>query len=185
MESKDYNFIYSELVQDDDDILGIIAYSIYKRQKIEFIENFKEQNKVPPTDKDLKSFNQLSNSQSQLQSYKLQAIDLSERFLEVALEAKAEEIEKFYENKYTQEVRNYRPSFWSGVAQSMVGSVVFVFVIGFFIFMTWSAKLGVKQVIEGIFNVKIVTIDSNVDVTLHPPEPSLPSTPTNADNSPH
>ncbi len=36
----EYNFIYTTLVKDERDIIGIIAYGLYKRQKIEFIKNF-------------------------------------------------------------------------------------------------------------------------------------------------
>lgn len=43
-----YNYIYSELVEDADDILGIIAYSFYKQQKIEFIQAFTEKHGRPP-----------------------------------------------------------------------------------------------------------------------------------------
>lgn len=32
-----YNYIYQELVTDENDILGKIAYSLSKRQKIEYI----------------------------------------------------------------------------------------------------------------------------------------------------
>ena len=32
------SFIYDKLVQDEDDILGHIAYSVYKRQKIAHIK---------------------------------------------------------------------------------------------------------------------------------------------------
>lgn len=51
-----YNFIYKTLVKDHDDIIGIIAYAFYKRQKIEFIENFVTQNEKDPNDNDLKTF---------------------------------------------------------------------------------------------------------------------------------
>ncbi len=34
MPKEGYNFIYTELVKNQDDILGAIAYSLYKRQKI-------------------------------------------------------------------------------------------------------------------------------------------------------
>ena len=41
-----YNFIYKTLVKDEGDIIGIIAYAFYKRQKIEFIEYFIKLNQI-------------------------------------------------------------------------------------------------------------------------------------------
>lgn len=42
--AKHYNFIYEELVRYDGDMVGRIAYSIYKREKIAFIEQYKKAN---------------------------------------------------------------------------------------------------------------------------------------------
>ena len=42
MAEKQYNFIYSKLVTSQDDVIGLLAYSIYKRHKIEYIEDFKK-----------------------------------------------------------------------------------------------------------------------------------------------
>lgn len=38
---KQFSFIYSKLVSANDDFVGLIAYGIYKKHKIEFIENIK------------------------------------------------------------------------------------------------------------------------------------------------
>lgn len=38
-----YNFIYKELVSADDDLVGLIAYGIYKKHKIEFITKIKRE----------------------------------------------------------------------------------------------------------------------------------------------
>ncbi len=51
-----YNEIYSALVKHDDDIRGLIAYSIYKREKHAWIKNFKEKYKMQPTDQEIEKF---------------------------------------------------------------------------------------------------------------------------------
>lgn len=49
-----YNFIYSKLVTDDNGLTGFIAYSLYKQEKIAWIEGFKKShNNIPPTDKEI------------------------------------------------------------------------------------------------------------------------------------
>lgn len=40
-----YNFIYEKLVTSDDDLVGLITYGIYKKQKIESIAKIKETEK--------------------------------------------------------------------------------------------------------------------------------------------
>ena len=48
-----YNFIYSKLVTKEHGLTGFIAYCLYKQKKVAWIENFKEEHKVPPTDKEI------------------------------------------------------------------------------------------------------------------------------------
>ena len=38
MKQHQYNWVYKELVQGPDDVVGALAYVLYKQQKIAFIE---------------------------------------------------------------------------------------------------------------------------------------------------
>lgn len=68
-----YNFIYSKLVTDEDDLIGLIAYGIYKKHKIEFITKIKEEQKHEPTPEECNSFFAASTTESQLSKYRNQA----------------------------------------------------------------------------------------------------------------
>ena len=151
-----YNYIYTELVRNEDDILGIVAYSLYKRQKIEYIKSFKDKMGRDPSDGDLAQFHEVSNSEFQLQAYRNQADTLSQDFLAIALETRAVELEAYYSNKTNQEIRSYKPNYWVGVSQGVVASFIFVLVVGLIAMFTWSVKQGPRQVIEQVFNVKII-----------------------------
>lgn len=151
-----YNFIYTELVKNEDDILGIIAYSLYKRQKIEYIKGFKAKHGRDPTDTDLLSFHEISNSPFQLQTYRNQADKLAQDFLTITLETRAEELEQYYEKKVVNEIKSHKPNYWIGVSQGVVASVIFVLLLGLLVIFTWSLNQGPRQVIEQIFDVKIV-----------------------------
>ena len=41
--ARQYNFIYSKLVRDEDDFVGHIAYALYKAEKVAYIEKFKSE----------------------------------------------------------------------------------------------------------------------------------------------
>ncbi|EQB99390.1 hypothetical protein [Photorhabdus temperata] len=71
--AKEYNYIYEQLVDSDDDIHGIISYSVYKRQKIQFIKDLKQKHQRDPIDSDLQPFNELSMSPAQLEFYRSEA----------------------------------------------------------------------------------------------------------------
>jgi len=160
--TEGYNFVYEKLVDNENDILGIIAYSVYKRQKIEYIAHIKAAQGRKPNSEELEAFRNLTNSDTQLASYNGQAVDLVQSFLEEAINEEAKRLEEFYEQKAQSEIDKakaellaLKPRFMFGVWQSVVGSVVFVLVLGCLVFFGWSLKQGPKQVIENIFNVRI------------------------------
>lgn len=152
-----YNYIYKELVADESDILGKLAYSSYKRQKIEYIQAFIAKHGEDP-DSDLTAFHDISNNASQLDVYRNQAAQLAVSFLETSFANEAKELEELYSAKANNEIRSFRPGFWSGVSQSVVGSGCFVLLVGCLVFFTWSLKQGPRQVIEHVFDVAIIDV---------------------------
>ncbi|MEQ7920018.1 hypothetical protein ABQX22_12565 [Xanthomonas sp. WHRI 1810A] len=172
----DYNYIYKELVADESDILGKLAYSLYKRQKIEYIQTFKEKHGNDPTDADLMAFHDVSNNASQLDGYRNQAEQLALSFLETSLANEAKELEELYSAKADNEIRSFRPRFWVGVSQSVVGSACFILLLGCLVFFTWSLKQGPRQVIEQVFGVAIVdrpATETTAEAAL-PQQPAAP-----------
>ena len=78
---RNYNIIYSQLVEDKNDIVGHIAYALYKADKVEFIENFKKENAgKEPIEVELKPFHDISRIQGNLARYKLEAISIIRTF---------------------------------------------------------------------------------------------------------
>ena len=154
--SKEFNYIYDQLVDSDDDIHGIIAYSVYKRQKIQFIKEFKNKNDgKDPNDGDLLSFNELSMSPSQLDFYRSEATVLTEKFLSNVLYADLQEREEYFSSRVHAELRNIKPSHFVDIFKSAVGALLFVIITGFLYFAVWSFSASPELVIEQIFNISI------------------------------
>lgn len=143
------------MVKDEDDIIGMIAYSFYKSQKIEHIENFRARNGRSPTDDELDHFHQMSNASSQLESYRIKAISLVREFLEESLSEKSKELDRHYAERSRDEIRSTKPSFWFGVSQGVMASIIFAVLLGGIVFLSWSARIGVKDAAGEVFNVEI------------------------------
>ncbi|MFL0805704.1 MAG: hypothetical protein K6L60_00295 [Oceanobacter sp.] len=166
---KDYNFIYEQLVDSEDDIHGIIAYSVYKRQKIQYIKDFYQQHGVSPTEDDLLSFKEISTSPSQLEFYRSEATVLTERFLRDVLEEDLKEREKFFSAKVHSELQNIKPSHGLDILKGAAGSLLFVLLTGVLYFAVWSLSASPKLVLEEIFDVSIIpkeTSDSKPPVNM-------------------
>jgi|SRR5471032_476805 len=154
---NEYNFIYNRLVEDESDVLGGVAYAVYKRQKIEYVERIQKNTDRLPNELELMFFHEHSNSGMQIESYKGQAMELVKSFLDTALSEEMKDLSDLYSDKSRQEVSKLKPRFWFGVAQSVVGSVAFVFAVGALVMFTWSLNQGPRQVIENVFNVTITS----------------------------
>jgi hypothetical protein len=92
-EDYPYNFIYKKLVSTPTDVVGMIAHSPHKKEKVEYIRNFKQRYGKDPEGLDLQSFHVSTNTESRLNGYGVQAKEIVREFLEISLEEKVGEIE--------------------------------------------------------------------------------------------
>lgn len=157
MTDLNYNYIYSKLVEDENDFFGIIAYSIYKRQKIEHLNKFKAEHGREATKTDLEPFKEFASSEIQLEFYRTQANHLMNSFIEFSISEYAKDLESDFSNRVHQELAGVKNSFWTGVWQGVVASFLFVLLVGLTIFFLWSYKQGFSNVIEQVFEVKITS----------------------------
>ena len=142
--------IYDLLVEDPNDFLGILSYSVYKRLKNEQIEA----HEAKGTDEalDLTSFYDTCRTDSQQALFRNQALDLAQAF---ANETIGNEIEIQRAQLEKEYCKTGRAEFWWNVWSSVVGSLAFVLLLGLILFCAWAARYGVKETFENVFDVKI------------------------------
>lgn len=169
--AKTYNFIFKELVRDENDLVGLIAYGLYKQHKIEFIESFKSANpEQDPSDEDYKAFAMTSCTPSALRHYRDKAESLLQQ---ITLTAAREEISSFEDDmlrQYRSEislalqagkdealrdfggvVKNHLPKWWSSVIASFVGALVFSLFVSLGVYLgSTSEKSNVKMIYDAI-----------------------------------
>ena len=127
---REYNFIFEKLVNSDEDIIGNIAYSLYKKHKIQYIKKFKEKNNnKPPTDKELTKFHDHSSLGHSIESYKLKAEEITLKFTKNTLKKISSEIEndckKNQHRLLIEIVKPIKPSFWKNVLAGLVSALIF------------------------------------------------------------
>lgn len=144
-----YNFIYAQLVQGEDDLIGLIAYGIYKKHKIEFITQIKKEFDRDPTDEECQSFSAATNTESQLNSYRSQAETmLSEAVGNIA----GEEINRFekemlrdYKDTLSSCIPSGRKSFWLSLFAGVVSTFLFSLIAGLFFFLGETSEKNTKE----------------------------------------
>lgn len=126
---SDKNFIYSKLVRDDDDIIGMVAYGIYKKHKIEFIESVKKERNREPNQEEWHAFAISSNTDSQLDKYISQADSTLASFVMNSAREQIKETEQRMLEQYQANIKAVLPSNWKTIGLSVLGSFIFSAVV--------------------------------------------------------
>ena len=159
--ARKFNYIYSTLVESEDDFIGKIAYTIYKEDKINFIAELKKDNQEKEiTEKDLVQFHQISSTEKSIERYRLTAQSILQEFLNVslkeAIEDVTEEIQDNHINLLESVVSKIRPpKFWKSVWQNVVASFVLSAIIALFIIIITFTTDGFWGTIGRYFNLDI------------------------------
>lgn len=143
---RNYNYIYKQLVSDEKDVVGHVAYALYKSSKIEYIEKFKQEHGgQQPTEADLKPFHDMSCTPSSIDRYKTKAIEITRNFLDATLAETVKQIEQDcvanQDRRLESIIAPLKPmdkkkQFWQGVWQSVLGAFFFAIIVAAFFFIT-------------------------------------------------
>lgn len=141
---KEYNWVYRKLVESENDLVGAIAYSLYKRHKIEYISQYQSETNNPPTDEQLAEFHRISSSQTSLDHYRHQADMLLSNLLHFATENIASEMQQQQKEVIHNELAQLlkpiqaeiakRKSFKAMAFEAMIsvfGTIVVIVLVGF------------------------------------------------------
>lgn len=123
------NFIYSQLVSDDDDIIGMVAYGFYKKHKIEFIESIKDKYNREPNEEEWNAFMVSSNTESQLKKYTSWAETTIATFVMKVAGEQIKQSEKAMLENYQNNIKAVLPSNFKTVFLGVLGSLVFSIII--------------------------------------------------------
>lgn len=85
-----HNAIYEKLTADPDDLIGALAYIIYKQQKVDFSRSFPGRN---PTKEELEGFHAIAMLDTSIAAYRLQGEAMAQAFLNASLDEVVERTE--------------------------------------------------------------------------------------------
>jgi hypothetical protein len=158
MARRTFSFAYSKFVPDpNSDVVGLIAYSLYKRDKAAEIRRQVQDGRGEPTEDALNSWSNHNSTDVRVEEYKV----LARRVLEKLIES---EVETVYEPQLRESIRNETigliradlnsltgsSGFWGGVATNCGGAVVWVVVTAAIVFVStgtwpWSTRSPAQQ----------------------------------------
>lgn len=163
--SRNYNFIYSQLVKDEFDFVGQIAYSLYKKDKIKHIEEYNASKGHEIPQPELEKFHEMSCKEIVIEAYRRKAEDILEEFINETLEEATEEIKFNAINNHTEILKaiikpitpaSKMRQFWTRILQSIVSNLTLSAIIALIILILYVSRVGIIGAIENIYKVKLV-----------------------------
>jgi hypothetical protein len=144
---RNYNYVYSKLVSEHSDVMGHIAYSIYKKNKIEYIEK-KKQEGIALTDAELIPFNDISSTESAIENYNAMARKIMRSFIEGVLSREDIRCKKMAIAKHSVILKRiieplYTP-FWKNVLAGVIASVIFTLILALLFFIKSFGDLNIS-----------------------------------------
>lgn len=80
-EKEKRNHAYSQFVSNENDLIGMIGYSLYKKAKIDYIENYFSNYSIYPNDVQLKDFQLQQCGKTNVSSHKKYTENLMNSFI--------------------------------------------------------------------------------------------------------
>ncbi|MEI6317440.1 MAG: hypothetical protein WCS09_02920 [Pseudomonadota bacterium] len=140
---------YSLLVEDDDDLIGHVAYALYKREKLKFCEAYVRKHNREPDVAALQTFIDGCNLDTRLRSYRSEAELLLGAMSEYQLEEAVKEIREDAKDdviRQLKEAKSWRRLAGEGVFQSLVTAAFWAVLV----LILYAGLVGPKQVLEDI-----------------------------------
>jgi hypothetical protein len=181
--------VYNSLVKSETDFLGIVAYSIYKADKVEFITNYMAQNGYEPNKLEISNFVNSRSSERMLKGYRVRANDFVFSYCSEVIQTFVKEnkyipyttistefinlLDDFYDNRkiegsYVEDLKNFfnnihekkhKKSFWRNVLASMVASVALAFIMLLIILYLTYREHSFLEILKDII--------TNIQIKLH------------------
>lgn len=132
-------------MESEQDVVGHIAYSLYKADKIAFIEKYKGENGgQEPTAEKLKEYQDYCRMESHLEWYRMQAIEVMKGFMDDTMKETLNQLEADFNRNHLEQLASvvepmkpagFAKQFGNGILQSILGAFFFAIIVAAFQFI--------------------------------------------------
>ncbi|MEZ8060480.1 MULTISPECIES: hypothetical protein [Vibrio] len=114
---------FGDIIEEEGDFVGYVAYALYKEQKVKWIHNYKDTTGDYPTPTQIETyFNSFHSSQDCIDKYREDAERMLNEYIDFSF---SEELEAYQEAvKEEAIVQAVHKPFWTGVKENVVAGIV-------------------------------------------------------------
>lgn len=169
--ARAHDRIYSLLVENEDDLVGLIAYSLYKRNKVAYIESFLQDCGQAPDEQQLAEVRRSFSLPAAREGLRAEAEEVLATFTGKILTQALEDAESNYQQRIDAQAQVHSEElisklsqahpYWKAVGQNIWANVATLLLGVLIVAIVWGTKYGPKELIESIFDVKITAGQSH------------------------
>jgi hypothetical protein len=133
MAQRTFSFAYNKYVNgDDEDLPGLIAYALYKRAKVAYLQNYNQVNGKDATEREIVNWSHDHSTPDKIELFRLQALRSVERYRQQEVMKAEPEIRKAIEAEHLGSVHAKVSSltgakaFWISVGAGVVASLIWI-----------------------------------------------------------
>lgn len=133
MAQRTFSYAYNKYVNgDDEDLPGLIAYALYKRAKVAYLQNYKEVNGRDASEKQISEWSADHSTPEKIELFRLQALRSVERYRQQEVKKAEPEIRRAIEAEHIGFIRSKVSSltggkaFLASVGSGIVASLVWI-----------------------------------------------------------
>lgn len=145
---------YGTLVKDEGDMVGHVAYALYKRDKLSFIQAVRDEKGRAPTDEEVWAFIVSSNLGLRIDAYRSEAEQALQVLSGELLQGAAEELGRQYQQELTQQLQKAK-SFFRAVAESLLANLLAVAVIALVAVVLYGTRIGFVGLAADVFGYEV------------------------------
>jgi hypothetical protein len=136
---------YAHLVEGEDDLVGLVAYSLYKRDKLQYIAKHIGEKGIPPTHEEVMVLCRVVSLDGQKAAYRTTAVQLLTEMYEGIVEDRVDE-------EVLAHSKEAHP-FWRSVWEHVVAGLMAALILGAFGIILYSQKIGVRKIMQQMIDL--------------------------------
>ncbi|QEI08741.1 hypothetical protein FXN63_25005 [Pigmentiphaga aceris] len=145
---------YASLVNADEDMIGHVAYALYKRDKLKFCDSIVALHQRPASASEVDVFIHSANLPTRVESYRTEAEQLLERFSEAVLDVTLRQLQDEMNRELVRQLKESK-SFSKAVVENLVANMLAIAVTALFVLILYASRIGVVPLIGDIFGFDV------------------------------
>lgn len=145
---------YSNLVEGENDLIGLIAYSLYKGDKMAYIRQYVREEGKSPSETEMLAFCRTLALPGQISSLRNKAAVLLEEMNEEVLKVTISELQDQFRDQLLEELKKPR-SFWRSVGENLVANVLAAALTVLVVVLVYGAQIGYVKLFGDVFGYEV------------------------------